>query len=52
VRGRPASEVLALPVRERELEFYRRHSRRLADCGYADPWIDGHGGVHEAQSAA
>lgn len=39
-------------IDERELDFYRRHSRRLADCGYADPWIDDEGGVHEARSAA
>jgi hypothetical protein len=39
-------------IDERELEFYRRHSRRLADCGYTDAWIDGDGGVHETQSAA
>jgi hypothetical protein len=45
------SSALAL-IDERELEFYRRHSRRLDDCGYTDPWIDADGGVHEAQSAA
>jgi hypothetical protein len=39
-------------VDERELDFYRRNSRRLADCGYAEPWIDDEGGVHEALSAA
>ncbi len=39
-------------IDERELDFYRRNSRRLADCGYADPWIDDEGGVHEARSAA
>jgi hypothetical protein len=39
-------------IDERELDFYRRNSRRLIDCGYAEPWIDGEGGVHEALSAA
>ena len=39
-------------IDERELDFYRRNSRRLADSGYADPWVDDEGGVHEALSAA
>jgi hypothetical protein len=39
-------------IDERELGFYRRNSRRLGDCGYAEPWIDDEGGVHEALSAA
>jgi hypothetical protein len=39
-------------IDERELDFYRRNSRRLAECGYADPWIDDDGGVREALSAA
>ena len=39
-------------VDERDLEFYRRNSRRLSDTGLADPWIDEDGYVHEARSAA
>jgi hypothetical protein len=39
-------------IDERDLAFYRRHSRRLRDLGYADPWIDEDGLVHEARSAA
>jgi hypothetical protein len=39
-------------IDERDLDFYRRRSRRLADLGYADPWIDDDGLVHEALSAA
>ena len=39
-------------IDERDLEFYRRRSRRLADLGYAEPWIDEDGAVHEALSAA
>jgi hypothetical protein len=39
-------------IDERDLEFYRRRSRRLAELGYAEPWIDDDGLVHEALSAA
>ena len=39
-------------IDERDLDFYRRRSRRLDDLGYADPWIDDEGVVHEALSAA
>ena len=39
-------------IDERDLDFYRRRSRRLGDLGYAEPWIDEDGGVHEALSAA
>ena len=39
-------------IDERELEFYRRRSRRLDDLGYAEPWVDDDGLVHEALSAA
>jgi hypothetical protein len=39
-------------IDERDLEFYRRRSRRLGDLGYAEPWIDDEGLVHEARSAA
>ena len=37
---------------ERDIDYYRRNSRRLADAGYDDPWIDEDGGVHEPLSAA
>lgn len=39
-------------IDERDLEFYRRRSRRLGDLGWAEPWIDDDGAVHEALSAA
>jgi hypothetical protein len=39
-------------IDERDLEFYRRRSRRLSDLGYADPWIGEDGLVREARSAA
>jgi hypothetical protein len=39
-------------IDERDLAFYRSHSRRLDACGYAEPWIDEHGDIHEALSAA
>jgi hypothetical protein len=39
-------------IDERDIDYYRRHSRRLADAGYADPWIDEEGLIHEAASAA
>ena len=39
-------------IDEQDLEFYRHRSRPLAQLGYADPWIDDTGGVHEALSAA
>jgi hypothetical protein len=34
-------------IDERDLEFYRQHSRSLEECGYLEPWIDDDGGVHE-----
>lgn len=43
--------ALAL-IDERNLDFYRRHGRRLSDLGYADPWVDEDGCIHEALSAA
>jgi hypothetical protein len=43
--------ALAL-IDERDLGYYRRHSRRLAEAGYDDPWVDDEGGIHEALSAA
>jgi len=50
-------DEIALPsaltlIDERDLEYYRRHARRLADLGYADAWIDHDGYVHEMLSAA
>jgi len=39
-------------IDESDLDFYRRNTRRLADVGFADPWIDEDGGLHEALSAA
>lgn len=37
-------------IDERDIEYYRRNSRRLADSGYDDPWIDDEGGVHQPLS--
>jgi len=39
-------------IDERDIGYYRSHSRRLAEAGYDDPWIDEDGGIHEALSAA
>jgi hypothetical protein len=39
-------------IDERDIGYYRRNSRRLAEAGYEDPWIDDDGGIHEALSAA
>jgi hypothetical protein len=39
-------------IDERDIDYYRRNSRRLAEAGYDDPWIDEDGGIHEARSAA
>jgi hypothetical protein len=39
-------------IDERDLTFYRSHSRRLDSCGYANPLIDEHGDIHEARTAA
>jgi hypothetical protein len=43
--------ALAL-IDERDIGYYRRNSRRLAEAGYDDPWIDEDGGIHESRSAA
>ena len=39
-------------IDEGDLDFYRRHCRRLADAGFAEPWVDEDGTVREALSAA
>jgi hypothetical protein len=39
-------------IDERDLDFYRRRSRRLSELDYAEPWIDDQGVIHEARSAA
>ncbi|MGZ4152795.1 MAG: hypothetical protein ACXVP3_10140 [Actinomycetota bacterium] len=39
-------------IDEGDLEFYRRRSRRLSDLGFADPWVDDQGAIHETRSAA
>lgn len=39
-------------IEERDLDYYRRHTRRLAESGYATPWVDDDGFVYEALSAA
>ena len=39
-------------IDERDLDYYRARSRRLAELGYADPWVDEDGVIHEARSAA
>jgi hypothetical protein len=43
--------ALAL-IDEADLDWYRRHARRLRELGLNDPWIDADGHVHEARSAA
>jgi hypothetical protein len=45
------SSALAL-VDERELTYYRKHSRRLSELALADPWVDADGAVREAPVAA
>jgi hypothetical protein len=39
-------------IDERELDWYRRHARRLSELGYVHPWVDAAGEVYEAPSAA
>ena len=39
-------------IDECDLGYYRRNSRRLAEAGYEDPWIDEDGGIHETTTAA
>jgi hypothetical protein len=39
-------------IDERDIGYYRHNSRRLAEAGYEDPWIDEYGGIHETLSAA
>jgi hypothetical protein len=39
-------------IDERELDWYRRHARRLSGLGYIEPWIGEHGEVVEALDAA
>ncbi len=39
-------------IDERDLDYYRLRTRRLADAGYEQPWLDADGGLHEALSAA
>jgi hypothetical protein len=45
------SSALAL-IDERDLDYYRRHSRRVTDVGYDDPWVDDEGFLRAARSAA
>jgi hypothetical protein len=39
-------------IDERELDWYRRHTRRLSSLGYAEPWIGEDGAVYEALNIA
>ena len=50
--GRDRRRLGAPLIDERELDWYRRHARRLSELGYAEPWIGEHGGVREALDAA
>lgn len=43
--------ALAL-IDEADVDWYRRHARRLVDLGLDEPWLDAEGRVHEARSAA
>jgi hypothetical protein len=38
-------------IDERDLDFYRRRSRRLAELPFAEPWIDEEGRIHETRAA-
>jgi hypothetical protein len=35
-------------IDERDLDFYRRRSRRLSELGYDDPWLDDEGALRAA----
>jgi hypothetical protein len=39
-------------IDEGDIDYYRRNSRRLADAGYVDPWVDDDGHLHERLTAA
>ena len=39
-------------IDERDLDFYRSHSRSLVRCGFRTPWIADDGVVREALNAA
>jgi len=45
------SSALAL-IDERDLDYYRRNSRRMTEIGYDDPWVDDDGALREARNAA
>ena len=47
-----ALESALILIDERDLDFYRRRSRRLSELGYADAWLDDEVALHEARSAA
>jgi hypothetical protein len=37
---------------ERDLDYYRPRTRRVAELAFADPWVDEHGVVHDVADAA
>ncbi len=39
-------------IDERELDWYRRHTRRLSSLGCAEPWIGEHGEIYDALKIA
>jgi hypothetical protein len=39
-------------IDERELDWYRRHTRRLSRLGYAEPWVGEHGEIYDALTIA
>lgn len=41
-------ESALILIDERDLDFYRRRSRQLAELAFADPWIDEDGRIYEA----
>jgi len=47
-----AVESALVLLDERHLAFYRERGRGPAEAGFAAPWVDEHGRVHEAQTAA
>jgi len=47
-----ALESALILIDERNLDFYLRRSRRLSELEFADPFVDEHGLIHEARTAA
>ena len=50
--GEIAVESALALLDERDLGYYRERTRRLADADLAAPWVDEHGYLHGARTAA